>query len=121
MGFVDNLPEILGCIDLLVHPADMEGLGVSLLQASAAQVPIVASRAGGIPEAVRDGLNGLLVTPGDIPALASAMHHLLADPGLRQRMGEAGRRLVTNEFSTATMCAGNLAIYRQVIIQRNLR
>jgi glycosyltransferase involved in cell wall biosynthesis len=121
MGFVDNLPEILGCIDLLVHPADMEGLGVSLLQASAAEVPIVASRVGGIPEAVRDGLNGLLVTPGDIPALAAAIHHLLADPKLRQRMGEAGRRLVTNEFSTNTMCAGNLAIYRQVIIQRNLR
>lgn len=121
MGFVDDLPEILGCIDLLVHPADMEGLGVSLLQASAAQVPIVASRTGGIPEAVRDGLNGLLVAPGDIPELANAMRRLLADTGLRQRMGEAGRRLVTDEFSTATMCAGNLAIYRQVLTQRSLR
>jgi glycosyltransferase involved in cell wall biosynthesis len=52
-GFRDDLTEVLPCLDLLVHPATMEGLGVSLLQASAAGVPIVASRAGGIPEAVR--------------------------------------------------------------------
>jgi glycosyltransferase involved in cell wall biosynthesis len=50
-GFRDDLTDLLPCLDLLVHPATMEGLGVSLLQASAAGVPIVASRAGGIPEA----------------------------------------------------------------------
>ncbi len=64
-GFREDLAEILPCLDLVVHPALMEGLGVSLLQAASAGVPIVASRVGGIPEAVRDGENGLLVPPGD--------------------------------------------------------
>ncbi len=115
MGFVDNLPEILGGLDLLVHPADMEGLGVSLLQASAARVPIIASRAGGMPEAVRDGVNGLLIAPGDVAALAAAMNRLLDDAALRTRMGEAGRALVLDEFSVEAMCEGNLAIYRKVL------
>ncbi|MBN8443589.1 MAG: glycosyltransferase [Thauera sp.] len=115
MGFVDNLPEILGCLDLLVHPADMEGLGVSLLQASAARVPIVASRAGGMPEAVGDDVNGLLIEPGDVAALAAAMNRLLDDAALRMRMGEAGRALVLDEFSVDAMCEGNLAIYRKVL------
>lgn len=115
MGFVDNLPDILGCLDLLVHPADMEGLGVSLLQAAAARVPIIASRAGGMPEVVRDGENGLLIAPGDVPALAAAMNRLLDDAHLRARMGEAGRTLVLREFSIEAMCEGNLAIYRKVL------
>lgn len=118
MGFVDDLPSILGCLDLLVHPADMEGLGVSLLQAAAAQVPIIASRAGGMPEAVHDGDNGILIEPGDVPALAAAMNRLLDDPATRARMGAAGRALVLREFSTAVMCEGNLAVYRQVLEAR---
>jgi glycosyltransferase involved in cell wall biosynthesis len=115
MGFIDNLPEVLGCLDLVVHPAEMEGLGVSLLQASAAGVPIIASRAGGMPEAVRDGVNGLLVPPGDAKALARAMLRLLGDADLRGRMGVAGRELVSTEFSVDAMCAGNLAVYHQLL------
>lgn len=115
MGFVDNLPEMLGCLDLVVHPAEMEGLGVSLLQASAAGVPIIASRAGGMPEAVRDGVNGLLVPPGDAKALARAMLRVLGDADLRGRMGVAGRELVSTEFSVDAMCAGNLAVYHQLL------
>ncbi len=115
MGFRDDLPAVLGCLDLLVHPADMEGLGVSLLQASAARVPIIATRAGGMPEAVRDGLNGRLIEPGDVAGLAAAMNELLDDARLRERMGQAGRQLVMDEFSIDAMCEGNLAIYRKVL------
>lgn len=115
MGFSEDLPRTLGCLDLLVHPADMEGLGIALLQASAAKLPIIASRAGGMPEAVHDGVNGLLISPGDVPGLACAMQTLLADQPLRSRMGEAGRELILREFSTDTMCDGNLAVYREVL------
>lgn len=115
MGFVDDLPNILGCLDLLVHPADMEGLGVSLLQASAARVPIIASRIGGIPEAVRDGENGVLIVPGDVAGLANAMTRLLGDADLRERMGNAGRALMLREFSVDAMCDGNLSVYREVL------
>lgn len=114
-GFRDDLPRILPCLDLLVHPALMEGLGVSLLQAASAGVPIVASRAGGIPEAVRDGLNGLLVPPGDVVALGEAIGRVLGDSGLARRLGEAGRDLVAREFSVDGMVEGNLRVYRELL------
>ncbi|MDD3517439.1 MAG: glycosyltransferase family 4 protein [Chromatiales bacterium] len=114
-GFRDDLPRILPCLDLVVHPADMEGLGVSLMQAAAAGVPIVASRAGGIPEVVRDGDNGLLVPPGDPAALADAVIALLADPDRARAMGEAGHAFAARELSIDAMVEGNLAVYRVLL------
>ncbi len=114
-GFHDDLDEILSCLDLLVHPALMEGLGVALLQAASAGVPIVASRVGGIPEAVRDGENGLLVPPGDVAALGAALAALLAAPARRQALGAGGRALMAREFSIDAMVEGNLAVYRELL------
>ena len=114
-GFRDDLSRVLPCLDVLVHPALKEGLGVSLLQASCARLPIVASRVGGIPEAVRDGETGLLVEPGDPVELARALIRLLSDASLRQRLGQAGRRWVEEAFSADLMVDGNLAIYREVL------
>ena len=115
VGFRDDLPRVLPSLDLLVHPALMEGLGVSLLQASACRVPIVASAVGGIPEAVRDGLNGLLVPPGDAPTLAKAILELLPDTARRQAMGAAGYALVQREFSPQRMVEGHLRVYRELV------
>lgn len=114
-GFRTDLPDILPCLELLVHPAILEGLGVSLLQASSAGVPIVASNAGGIPEAVRDGVNGLLVPPSDATALGAAIARLLRDPQHARALGEAGRSLMRREFSVDGMVEGNLAVYRELI------
>jgi glycosyltransferase involved in cell wall biosynthesis len=114
-GFRNDLPKWLGGLDILAHPADMEGLGVSLLQASAAAVPIIASRAGGLPEAVVDGLNGLLIPRGDSAALTAALRRLLDDPALRRQMGAAGRARILAEFSVDAMVSGNLAIYNAVL------
>ncbi len=114
-GFRQDLERILPCLDLLVHPAGMEGLGVSLLQASAAGVPIVAYRAGGIPSAVQDGISGLLVAPGDVEGLAAAVLALLGDANLSIRMGLAGRRKACSTFSIEAMVRGNLAVYRQIM------
>jgi glycosyltransferase involved in cell wall biosynthesis len=69
-----------------------EPFGLAALEASASGKPVVASRIGGLPDVVVDGENGLLVAPGDPIALQRALERLLADPALRQRMGEAGRR-----------------------------
>jgi len=114
LGFRDDLERLLPCLDLVVHPATMEGLGVALLQAASAGVPILASAAGGIPEAVRDGLNGVLVPPGDARSLGDALGRLLADPALRRRLGDAGRALMRREFSVDAMVEGNLAVYREL-------
>lgn len=111
-GFRDDLARWLPCLDMIVHPADMEGLGVSLLQASAAAVPVISTRVGGIPEAVRDGETGLLVRPGDTAGLKNAMLLLLADAGTRHAMGQAGRRYVLDMCGTQAMVEGNLSVYR---------
>lgn len=117
-GFRSDMARMLPCLTLLVHPALREGLGVSLLQASCAAVPILASWVGGIPEAVRDGVNGLLVPPGDRDALSAGLRRLLGDPALAARLGEGGRALMHREFSVDAMVEGNLAVYRQVLAER---
>jgi glycosyltransferase involved in cell wall biosynthesis len=114
-GFRTDLPKILPCLDLVVHPALMEGLGISLLQAAGAGVPIVAVAAGGMPEVVHHGVNGLLVPAADSHALGAAIGHLLADPALRQQMGAAGKAIVQKEFSIEQMVAGNLQVYRDLL------
>lgn len=114
-GFRHDLAHWIGGLDLLVHPAEMEGLGVSLLQAAAAGVPVITSRAGGLPEAVLDGVTGLLCPPADVPALAAAIDRLAGDAALRHRYGEAGRARILAEFSIDRMVEGNLAIYHRVL------
>lgn len=117
-GFRDDLERLLPCLDLVVHPADMEGLGVSLLQAAACGVPIVASAAGGIPEVVRDGVNGYLIRPGDVRALGTRVVELLRDLAEARRLGAAGRKLAEAEFSLETMVDGNLRVYRELLAER---
>lgn len=114
-GFRDDLPELLPCLALLVHPALMEGLGVSLLQAAAAGVPIIASRVGGIPEAVEDGVTGMLTPPGDVAALERAIRALLSDPRLREQLGRAGAERVRRDFCVEAMVEGNLRVYRELL------
>jgi glycosyltransferase involved in cell wall biosynthesis len=118
VGFRNDLERILSCLDLVVHPATMEGLGISLLQAAAAGVPIVASSVGGIPEIVHDGVNGVLVPPDDIPALTSAVIRLLGDIEKASVMGRTGRQLIRTEFPIEKMVEGNLRVYRQVLTPR---
>ena len=115
VGFRNDLPRILPSLDLVVHPAFREGLGVSLLQASSAAVPIVAARTGGIPEAVKDGVNGLLFEPGDIEGLVSRITQLLGDPIQRKQMGAAGRELIDREFNSDVMVEGNLRVYYELM------
>lgn len=113
-GFRKDMHKILPCLDLVVHPALMEGLGVALLQAAAAGVPIVGARAGGIPEVVRDGLNGRLVEPGNSEALFAAVCELLANPALAREYGDAGRELVQRDYSIGSMVEGYLNVYTGV-------
>lgn len=116
-GFRYDLENILPCLDLVVHPAAMEGLGVSLLQAAAAGVPIVATSVGGIPEIVRDGHNGYLVPFGDKNCLSQAVIRLLNDTELAAKFSQAGRDLVKSNFSIPAMVYGNLQVYREIIGQ----
>ncbi len=115
MGFRHDLHELLPGMDLVVHPALTEGLGVALLEALASGVAVVASRVGGIVDLIEDGVHGRLVPAGDPAALRQAVAELLADPTLRARMGAAGRQRVATMFSLEQMVAGNLKVYEQVL------
>jgi glycosyltransferase involved in cell wall biosynthesis len=84
--------------DVLVLPSKTEGWGLALMEAMACGKPVVASSAGGIPELVRDGTDGILVRPGDVRGLADSIIKLLNDPALCTRMGREGMRRV-REFS----------------------
>jgi glycosyltransferase involved in cell wall biosynthesis len=80
----------------------------------AAGLPVIASRVGGLPEAVVDGATGLLVPPADVPALAAAIARLAADRALACRLGAAGRARVRERFTMAGMAAATLAVYRRL-------
>lgn len=110
-GFRDDLDELLAALTLVVHPALMEGLGVALLQAAAAGVPVVGFAAGGVTQAVAHEHSGLLVAPGDPVALGAAIGRLLGDDALRARMSENARQRVINEFSIETMVQRHAALY----------
>jgi glycosyltransferase involved in cell wall biosynthesis len=118
LGFRQDMDKVMPNLDLLVHPAEMEGLGVSLLQAAASGVPIVASAVGGIPEIVHHGVTGLLVTPADAEALESAVDQMLAQPQRAENMAAAARRLVEVTFSVPAMVQGNLAIYQRLLARK---
>jgi glycogen(starch) synthase len=86
-----EIPAVLSSLDVLVLPSAYEELGSVLVEAMAAGLPVVATRVGGIPEVVADGVTGLLVPAGDATALAGALDRLLGDPALTARLGRCAR------------------------------
>jgi glycosyltransferase involved in cell wall biosynthesis len=109
--------DVLGClktVDIFAMSSVSEGLGTSLLDAMACARPIVATRVGGIPELVDDGVNGLLVPPRDERSLAAALVRLLSDSALRQRMGEAGSARVRERFTLERMVRETASVYARV-------
>lgn len=115
LGFRDDVPDVLGSLDLFVMCSVMEGLCTSALDAQAVGVPVVASAVGGLPEAVADGETGLLVPPRDPPALAAAMARILRDRSLRDRLSGAGRRRVRERFSVKAMVEGTRSVYGRML------
>jgi glycosyltransferase involved in cell wall biosynthesis len=115
----EDLPMLYQAADVFVLPAHLraEALGLSQIEALASGVPCVSTELGtGTSFANLHGETGLVVPPADPAALAQAINALLADPGLRRRMGQAGRRRVAELFSRERMVAGNEAVYREVIL-----
>jgi len=92
--------DLLGRAAVFVLPSHVEGLPMSLLEAMAAGCPVVATSVGGVPDVVADGVNGLLVRPGDREALALAIHRLLIDRALAGRLGAAARDTIRRRFTT---------------------
>jgi glycosyltransferase involved in cell wall biosynthesis len=111
LGLVHNVPALLAEARLFVLSSISEGVPLTLLEAMASGLPVVATSVGGTPEVVNDCETGLLVPPRDPPALAAAMTRLLDDNDLARTMGEAGRRRVERHFDIRQMVATYERIY----------
>jgi glycogen(starch) synthase len=114
-GFVEHsaVPGVLASLDLLVLPSAYEEMGSVLVEAMVAGLPVVASDVGGIPEVVCHGETGLLVPPGDVPALTAALDRLVADTALRARLAQ-GARDRSALYSWPHLSTRVAEVYRQV-------
>jgi glycosyltransferase involved in cell wall biosynthesis len=113
-GFREDLDRLIPAFDVFCLSSKMEGLGTSLLDAMCFARPVVATAAGGIPEAVEDGVTGRVVPVQDPAALTSALVDLLVDPAGRERLGTAGRRRFEARFSADRMVEATLAVYAEL-------
>jgi glycosyltransferase involved in cell wall biosynthesis len=111
LGYVEDAARYLQSLDMFVLPSRSEALGLVILEAGLARVPIVATRVGGIPEVIADHELGILVEPDDATALAKAVQHIIADPDRAQSAAAALHTRVTKDFSHETMVAKTLATY----------
>lgn len=114
-GFRGDVPALLAACDLLMLPSDAESLPLSVLEAMAAGLPVVATDVGGISEAVDDGTTGVLVAPGDPAALAAAAVGVLASPQRSLEMGRAGRAKVEGEFSVGRCIRSVISLYEELL------
>ncbi|HEY3056295.1 MAG TPA: N-acetyl-alpha-D-glucosaminyl L-malate synthase BshA, partial [Thermoanaerobaculia bacterium] len=98
LGNVPNLEEILGGSDLFLLPSESESFGMAALEAMASEVPVIATRAGGLPEVIEDGVNGYLMPVGDVDAMAERAIEILSNDDVGRRMGAAGRAIAIEKF-----------------------
>ncbi len=117
-GFRKDIPRALNTMDVFVFPSLQEALGTAILEAMAMEKPVVASRAGGIPELVAEGRTGFLLEPGDPQAIAQKVSVLLKDPGLRQEMGRAGRKFVEAHYDNRSMVERLAELYRNLVKEK---
>jgi len=120
-GFQEDVTAYFETFTVFTMPSIQEGLCTSLLDALRCNLPIVASRTGGIPEIVRDGQTGLLVEPANPVELHAGISRLLDDPALAGRLAQQGKELALNEFSVDHTVDQTLTVYRQMIEEETNR
>lgn len=114
-GFINQVGDALAAIDVFALSSHLEGLCTSILDAMAMGVPVVATRTGGVPDAVIADRTGLLVTPRQPGELAEALVRMLSDRGLARTLAAAARTRVEREFSVDQMVEGTLRVYEDVL------
>ncbi len=112
---VGTMPDWYAALDLYVAPQRWEGFGLTVLEAMAAGVPVVATRVGAFEELIADGTTGTLIDPNDVPGLARAITPYLDDPALRERTAQAARPHVEAEFRIENEAQALIALYRDML------
>ncbi|MFM7025304.1 MAG: glycosyltransferase family 4 protein [Limnohabitans sp.] len=119
LGHRTDITELMLNADLLLAPSRREALSLTLIEAAACGLPVIASRVGGIPEVVQDGVTGWLVPPDDHVALSECIEQALDHPERLQHMGQEGRRTFEAAFTENAMIDATLAVYRSATAQHD--
>lgn len=114
-GRRDDMPEILAKSSIICLPSYGEGVPKVLIEAAACGRPIIATDVPGCRDIVREGVNGLLVKPGDVPSLVAAIRELLADPARGRDFGKNGRDIAVSDFALEIVIGKTLALYREIL------
>ena len=112
LGFKENPAQYLKAFDIFVFPSLKEGLPYAILEAGLAELPIIASNVGGIPDIITDGEDGILVPPKDVQALSEAIKKVLADKELGQRLGKNASEKIKQHFNFEKMLEKTMDIYK---------
>jgi len=115
LGYQEDVARFFAVFDAFVLSSVNEGTPVVAIEALAAGRPVVATRVGGVPDVVTDGVDGFLVEPGDIEALADRLERLALDPELRSAMGEAGRTRVLPRYAVSRLIDDIDRLYRSLL------
>lgn len=121
LGRIPGARNLISMLDVLVVPSRTEGSPLVVLEAMAAGIPVVASRVGGIPDQIRHGVNGLLVTPDNPLELGEAIAFLLREPARRNAMAAEGRRHVTQRFPYKNLLDATERVYAEAMSRRSAR
>ena len=115
LGKHPAVEDLLSCADLFLLPSEKESFGLAALEAMASGAPVIAARAGGIPEVVEDRVSGRLLDVGDVSGMAEAGVELLEDKDLRERMSSAGLEVAQSRYSTEIVVPQYEAYYERVL------
>jgi len=121
LGRRADVPKLLRGFDVFVLPSRFEGLPMTVIEAMAAGLPVVATKVGSLHEIVEDGGTGLLVRPKEPPELAAAVEKLVADERLRKVMGAAGRKVAVERFSLSAAARQHEELYRRLLRDKGIR
>jgi glycosyltransferase involved in cell wall biosynthesis len=115
LGYQEDVAPFYAAFDVLVLPSGNEGTPVTVIEALAAERPVVATRVGGVPAVVGDGEDGFLAASGDVDGLAHGLAELARDPGLRERLGRHGAERMRERYSAGRMVDEIDALYQRLL------
>lgn len=121
VGKQANIPDYLGISDVFLLPSELESFGLAALEAQACEVPVIATRVGGVPEVVADGESGYLSDIGDVEKMAEDTIKLIRDEELRRSFGKRGRELAIERYSTEKIIPEYIAFYEKVLQETGTR